>query len=907
MSIPAVRRVPPPQERGATGMSSSMLAKMGVGRGDAPEVSPLLRAEDGRVGEATRGAAPVEDDEDSPTTSGWFASRGSRVATAAVLGIMVIGCVVGGATVRTISLATHDTSSGAKPPERAHRHRPEGVADLPEVFVVTGEDAEGPVGEWLRVDEETKAAMEAKARRKMDAKKAKAAAKLAKASGEAGPHRSHAEAAVGEPQMVKDLTLSSEDDAEKLARYNEEKAFKNALEVDAGGGIHGGHHLVREDLEDANAVHVVEHPTTRAQRAELEALKRQEENMAEVEQQEREWARQQRLEAAHEAEADLRSAEASEKETPEAKTGEDVSARSGDAVSRVGYSGEDFARDARLEGGDAWATVDLDPAKASCASSLKNPDDPNGLLFDAGLRFNPNRPDGDPGNKGDFGPRARLIRDTTFASALYEGVPDEDVAWRVAAARDAACNAGRARLNVHFFAENDRLCRFVKAHYVAGRRASEYAANNGPLDTDLASPMPRLGGGRFECVARSSSALPLQPPKAALANAPEGGACGNARAAAPWYNKAAFVVETADAARAGLIPPTTNYAWFDVDQPGSNLLKALLEHPYDVDAAESMPTRVHFKCHASVKRETQTVDPCGARAGFVAPKLFVGTELAMRKFAKRFEAYARAYLPLEDTAGDWRYARGFFDDYTRIDYENVQEETPLVESPIVANGETGAWSCPCPTEEHVFNRLWNDELFPGENEMSALPEELSRWGGNEAVAAVGGGFELQPGLKLMDRDVRVVMPAAENENEAEKEASSDESPERRAAALGAGFEDQFAEAAAMMNVAAALAGDASAMQELEKLKAQREARKNESPAEEAARLAEEMAFARENPSPPAPKVDLSTREHQSPENNKAGFLIDAEADARDTQCARAPEKPTSFAELPSMGLRKWHF
>ena len=116
---------------------------------------------------------------------------------------------------------------------------------MPEVFVVTGEDAEGPVGEWLHVDEETKAAMEAKARRKMDAKKAKAAAKLAKASGEAGPTRSHAEAAVGEAQMVKDLTLSSEDDAEKLARYNEEKAFKNALEVDAGGGIHGGHHLVR--------------------------------------------------------------------------------------------------------------------------------------------------------------------------------------------------------------------------------------------------------------------------------------------------------------------------------------------------------------------------------------------------------------------------------------------------------------------------------------------------------------------------------------------------------------------------------------------------------------------------------------------------------------------------------------
>ena len=881
-----------------------MLAKMGVGRGDTPEVSPLLRAEDGRVGEATRDAAPVEDDQDSPSTSGWFASRGARVATAAVLGVMVIGCVVGGVTMRTISLATHDTSSGARLPERAHRHRPEGVSDLPEVFVVTGEDAEGPIGEWLRVDEETKAKMEAEARRKMETKKAKAAAKLAKAARKAGPHRGHAEAAVGEAQLVQDLTLSSEDDAAKLAKYNEDKAFKNALETDAGGGLHGGHHLVREDLEDANAVHVVEHPTTRAQRAELEALKKQEENMAEVEEREREWARQQRLEAAE--------------ETPSTPSADAVRTASGDVsssrvLSRVGYSGEDAARDAAKDGGDVWATTDLDPAKASCAASLRDPDVPTKPLFDAGLYFNPNRPDGDPGTRGDFGPRARAVRDTTFASALYLGVPDEDVADRVAAARDAACNAGRARLNLHFFAENDAMCRFVKAHYVAGREASERAANDGPTSTDPATPMPRLGGGRFDCVARAAAALPLQPPKAPLANAPEGAACGNARAAAPWYNKAAFVVETADAARSGAIPQTTRYAWFDADQPGSTLLQALLEHPFDADASESMPTRVHFKCHASAAREQQAVDPCGARAGFVAPKLFVGSELAARKLAKRFAAYARAYLPLEDTAGDWRYARGYFDDYTRINFEDVEAETPLVESPIVANGETGAWSCPCPTEEYALNRLWNDELFPGENDASALPEEMSAWGGAEAVAAVGGGFELQPGLKLMDRDVRVVLPTAETggndsaqeETEASEDSSdgsaSDQTPTRRAAALGGGFEDPFAEAAAMMNVAAALAGDASAMQELEKLKAQRE-----SPAEEAARLAEEMAFARENP-PEAPKVDLSTREHRSPEINKAGSLIDAEADSRDAQCARAPEKPTSFAELPSMGLRKWHF
>ena len=78
------------------------------------------------------------------------------------------------------------------------------------------------------------------------------------------------------------------------------------------------------------------------------------------------------------------------------------------------------------------------------------------------------------------------MRDTTFASALSRRAK-EDVAWRVAAARDAACNAGRARLSLHFFAENDRLCRFVQAHYVAGRRAVERAANDGPLATDPAA------------------------------------------------------------------------------------------------------------------------------------------------------------------------------------------------------------------------------------------------------------------------------------------------------------------------------------------------------------------------------------------------------------------------------------
>jgi hypothetical protein len=49
------------------------------------------------------------------------------------------------------------------------------------------------------------------------------------------------------------------------------------------------------------------------------------------------------------------------------------------------------------------------------------------------------------------------------------------------------------------------------------------------------------------------------------------------------------------------------------------------------------------------------------------------------------------------------------------------------------------------------------------------------------------------------------------------------------------------------------------------------------------------------------------KKHITPEENKRGSLMDALEDTRDAQCARLPDKPTSFAELPSMGLKKWHF
>ena len=79
-------------------------------------------------------------------------------------------------------------------------------------------------------------------------------------------------------------------------------------------------------------------------------------------------------------------------------------------------------------------------------------------------------------------------------------------------------------------------------------------------------------------------------------------------------------------------------------------------------------------------------------------------------------------------------------------------EDPLIQSPIVANGETGAWSCPCPTEEYVMNRLFNDELFPEQRDAPAIEETPVSWGDDEAVATVGRAFALLPGLSLLARE-----------------------------------------------------------------------------------------------------------------------------------------------------------
>lgn len=909
------RRASHPLAFGATVMSSSMIAKMGVGRrGDAPEVSPLLSAEDGRAGtESTRDTRGTQ--EETRRQSGWLASSGARVGAAALVAVLVLATVVGAATGGSFALSGRDVSSVRAVETKhdaKHQHaRSKGVDLLPEVFVVTGEDADGPTGKWLRVSEEEKTEMEAKALKKLEAKSTKKFGKAThgtKAS--STTHHKHGAASTSADLGVSDLDTPdleiSDGDADKLNKYKSERAFQDALEADGKSDSNA----FSKDLDDSeNAVHVVQHPTTAAQRAELANLRKQEENMVEVEKEERLWAAQ--VKAAEEVEAAKRDGaadvpDAGEQETQMALSIEDFTSKDLSATVALHHVEEAPEQPVVDTGGSTatWSDVDLDPSKASCVSSLKESD---GVVFDAARWFDPLRADGDPGNRGDFGPRARAIRDTTFVSSLYPGVPGEDVLSLVQAAKDTACNAGRSRLNTYFFAESDQLCRFVKSHYVAGRSASESAGSNGPTESDPASPMPRLGGGRFQCVVRASSALPLQPPRTPLAGAPYdselAGVCSNANAAAAWYNKANFVVEAADASRKGTIPITGNYAWVDFDQAGAGLLKSLLEHPYDVMSMEKMPTRVHFKCHSEQRRKSFEKDPCRARAGFVAPKLFVGSEFAMRSFAKKWSAYAQSYVPLESTKDEWRYAKGFFNDYSKINHEDLTEETPLIETPIVANGETGAWSCPCPSEDFFVNRLWNDELFPDERERDAISEEAVNWGNsNEAVAAVGGGFKLAPGLALIGHTLE--KPSGMGKiSIASLGTYMNNDPARN-------WDVDHVEAENLVTEAANLAGEAIRQEYAESegddvpLMESSWARRETFP-EQAERLAVEAVEHRESvaTTPDTPPV----RTHVAPEVNKLGNLVDALEDARDGSCARVQTKPTSFAELPSMGLRKWHF
>ena len=154
----------------------------------------------------------------------------------------------------------------------------------------------------------------------------------------------------------------------------------------------------------------MEHPATEAQRRELEALKSQQSRFAEIEAQERAWELEQRREA--------RAARGVE-------SGGDVLsgvAAAGDSEKALTFSdgASDWASDPSSFSAQIvpdWSSVDL-AAHVDCVSSLRDPD--TGDDFDVAARFDPRSAEGDPSADAaaGFGPRARAIRDATFASGF---------------------------------------------------------------------------------------------------------------------------------------------------------------------------------------------------------------------------------------------------------------------------------------------------------------------------------------------------------------------------------------------------------------------------------------------------------------------------------------------------------
>ena len=841
--------------------SSSLLPKLGLGIAvESPEESPLLRAEDGRAGTSAAGfpsprrPADASEDPSDPRARG---SRGATVASVALAGCVALAGVVTLASRAGVLPHLIPPRAGALASPSVHSPTASPDLDIPEVFVITGRDADGPTGEWRRVDAATKAQMEAEALKAEHPERKSRTSESTKSEFETSEPGA-VEPDVDNPDAVASLSGYFDDEAAALDTSSAEEAQKIADDTRANERREAA---ARDGVSTAR---VVEHPATEAQRRELEALKSQQSRFAEIEAQERAWELEQRREA--------RAARGVE-------SGGDVLsgvAAAGDSEKALTFSdgASDWASDPSsfsAQSSPDWSSVDL-AAHVDCVSSLRDPD--TGDDFDVAARFDPRSAEGDPSADAaaGFGPRARAIRDATFASGFFrvDGVP-EDVHARVRAVKDGVCNMGRARLNVVFYADSAETCGFAKALYAAGRDA----ANRDEPAT------PRLGAGRFQCRPRPLHALPLQPPRAPL-NGETEGTCANAPASAVWYNKVNFVTETADAARRGEAPAASRYAWIDAEQPGPGLIRSLLEHPFDARALATMPTRVHFRCHAENLRRAMAAEPCRSRAQFIAPKLFAGTEEAIRRFKNRWDEYMRHYVPLEGTADGWRRATGWFADYKHLS----GEKTPLIQSPIVANGETGAWSCPCPTEEYVMNRLFNDELFPEQRDAPAIEETPVSWGDDEAVATVGRAFALLPGLSLLARedDAGAIVSTAALGAAATPAERVNNDPART-------WDMDPGAAAAAVDAAARLAGQSESVRAsyIEQIV-------DASPRLHASSAAAGVA---------TPTATTTPRLHAEGITPK---LVDAEsAGEKDEQCARNTERPSGYAELPNMGLTRWRF
>jgi hypothetical protein len=335
--------------------------------------------------------------------------------------------------------------------------------------------------------------------------------------------------------------------------------------------------------------------------------------------------------------------------------------------------------------------------------------------------------------------------------------------------------------------------------------------------------------------------------------------------------------------------------------------------------------------------------------------VFSGTEETLRRFKLRWDQYMHHYVPLESNAHQWRGAKGWFADYTRAepprkshskkgskrggtgaddaDFERF-DRAPLIEAQIAANGETGAWTCACPSEEYVLNRMFNDELFPAERDADRIPETPTRWGGDDAgnlaSAELEGGYSLVPGLGLLPANARKrEEPRDENDKSSRdgglKRAPSVKGSEGSEKGFSLSDAEAFVDGADRESYEASLVGPRvtpEGQPRLPKRASLGAATVNHNPARawdmdprDAASLVDAAARAAVGSDAVAVEYELAKAAPAPrrraklvlpPPEKYAGFMVDASEDKRG-HCARDARNPAGYAELPSMGLKKWRF
>ena len=403
-------------------------------------------------------------------------SRGATVASVALAGCVALAGVVTLASRAGVLPHLIPPRAGARalpPPSTPHLPSPD--LDIPEVFVITDRDADGPTGEWRRVDAATKAQMEAEAlKAEHPERKSRTSSPRSPSSRRPSPARR-----TRRRQPRRRASLSGYFDDEAAARLDTSSAEEAQKIADDTRANERREAAARDGVSTARAWSTRDGGAeTRTRGAQIATIA-----VAEIEAQERAWELEQRREA--------RAARGVES--------------GGDVLSGVAAAG-DSERALTFSDG----------------ASIGPPIRP---------RFPPNRPPIGPPSisrrtwtaSRRFATRTRVMISTSPRDSTRDrrrairarrrrrirprarAVPRRDVrvgifsastasrrmyTRRVRAVKDGVCNMGRARLNVVFYADSAETCGFAKALYAAGRDAAnrdepaDAAPGRGPI------PMP---------------------------------------------------------------------------------------------------------------------------------------------------------------------------------------------------------------------------------------------------------------------------------------------------------------------------------------------------------------------------------------------------------------------------------